>query len=318
MKKTIYKLIFFTLVSFSLTACVGNTNEQVTNSAYIVSSTNDLITNAPVANSTNESSNMKTSTEPTTPIKETTLTPEATSVLETTTIDLSSFSKESTEAVLPKTISTSSSYSTAYSKSEETKGRTVVYFGKTRKFDSVGVNWSSSDTSVATVDNNGNVTAWSEGIADIICTDNTGNLVDTFEIFTTTYNDGRNPAKDAPRATEKGPQEITDIFCNGCTSEMLKNEINTIRDLMAYLCHHKFYYNNNMPICATRSCWTWAVSGEAVLELGYGVCCDIANVASYLLQYDYEELGWIYTCGDGVGHVFNYVYEDGMYYVLCI
>ena len=61
--------------------------------------------------------------------------------------------------------------------------------------------------------------------------------------------------------------------------------------------------------------YTWAMTGQEFLTKESGVCCDVANLAAYLLQYDYEELGWIYHHGSGIGHVYNYVYEDGYYYI---
>ena len=83
---------------------------------------------------------------------------------------------------------------------------------------------------------------------------------------------------------------------------------------MKLIVTRKLYYDNNAPILADYG-YTWAMSAETFLTNDSGVCCDVANLATYLLQYDYEEIGWIYHHGKGIGHAYNYVYEDGYYYV---
>ena len=50
-----------------------------------------------------------------------------------------------------------------------------------------------------------------------------------------------------------------------------------------------------------------ATAREEFLTAKRRVCCDVANLATYLLQYNYEEIGWFYHHGKGIGHAYNFV-----------
>ena len=68
------------------------------------------------------------------------------------------------------------------------------------------------------------------------------------------------------------------------------------------------------PIMYNKN-WTWGLPGDTVIINGGGVSCDLANAAAYVLQYDYEDWGFIMVYGQ-YSHILNYFYEDGIYHLV--
>lgn len=61
------------------------------------------------------------------------------------------------------------------------------------------------------------------------------------------------------------------------------------------------------------------MSAKEVMQTGLGNCGSCANLANYMLEGDYEEVGYIdhtYYPGEGGGHVYNYFLYEGKYYVV--
>lgn len=65
--------------------------------------------------------------------------------------------------------------------------------------------------------------------------------------------------------------------------------------------------------------WHWNMDARTFLRKGRGGCGDCANLANYMLDGDYEEVGFIdhaYYPGFGGSHVYNYILFEGKYYIV--
>ena len=65
--------------------------------------------------------------------------------------------------------------------------------------------------------------------------------------------------------------------------------------------------------------WHWNMDAPTFIKKGRGGCGDCANLANYLLEDDYEEVGFIihaFYAGGGGGHVYNYFLYEGKYYIV--
>lgn len=186
-----------------------------------------------------------------------------------------------------------------------------VYFSQPRIFNGMedGVKWTSDNTEIAIVDQNGIVTAVDEGTTVIRCYDESGEETVKYNIYCTTANDGTDPVC---YTTELGEYELLDMY-DSRDAEYIQKRLCSIRDVMQFLEFAGYDYDMSAPILVHEK-FTWAMTGEQFLTSS-GVCCDVANFGAFALQNDYEELGFIFHCGYRVGHVYNYVYEDGFYYI---
>lgn len=165
------------------------------------------------------------------------------------------------------------------------------------------IKWISSDENILTIDVNGLAHPIKEGRVTITAECNS--YLKKYYVTITTFNNG----KDVKKYSAVEPL----TFHNG-DLEIVTNNINTITDLVQYLIDGMFYYNPYFPVIAMNK-FTWAADAEFVLETRQGVCCDIANLAHYLLKDDFEKAGFILETGTEYGHIYNYFFEDGYYYV---
>ncbi len=65
--------------------------------------------------------------------------------------------------------------------------------------------------------------------------------------------------------------------------------------------------------------WHYNLNAYQVMQTRTTNCGSAANLANYLLEGDYEEIGFIlhaYYIGDGGGHVYNYFKYQGKYYIV--
>ena len=192
----------------------------------------------------------------------------------------------------------------------------VLYLGKSRSLnvqDPAGYIWSSSDESIATVQN-GTVTGLKEGLVTITQKKD-NNRVNEWKFAVTTFNDGRQ----AELCYILGNEKIAEILApeNGIPSPAyLKQNINTIQDAISYFQLSGFERGDDLPLmCTDRSEWIWFVPGDFVLMENRGITEDIATAAAYLLGDDFEDHGYVYAFGAYYVTI-NWFYEDGYYYVL--
>ena len=102
--------------------------------------------------------------------------------------------------------------------------------------------------------------------------------------------------------------------------EAVRERVNTAADLLMYMlaaqtgdCHGCF--------CDEWDGYVWHtnLTAKDVMEQRLGNCGSCANLANYLLDGDYEEVGFInhaYYFGQGGGHVYNYILHEGKYYIV--
>lgn len=63
--------------------------------------------------------------------------------------------------------------------------------------------------------------------------------------------------------------------------------------------------------------WEHHKPGYDAVRTNEGCCATSANWLNYILDGDYEEVGYIATSQrDGSGHIFNYIFQDGWYYII--
>lgn len=102
--------------------------------------------------------------------------------------------------------------------------------------------------------------------------------------------------------------------------EAVRERVRTAADLLMYMlaaqtgdCHGCF--------CDEWDGYVWHtnLTAKDVMEQRLGNCGSCANLANYLLDGDYEEVGFInhaYYFGQGGGHVYNYILHEGQYYIV--
>lgn len=102
--------------------------------------------------------------------------------------------------------------------------------------------------------------------------------------------------------------------------ETVREKVKTAADLLMYMlaaktgdCHGCY--------CDEWDGYVWHtnLTAKDVMEQRLGNCGSCANLANYLLDGDYEEVGFInhaYYFGEGGGHVYNYILHEGEYYIV--
>lgn len=202
--------------------------------------------------------------------------------------------------VIDNEVDTASSLKTSYTDSVKDYDM-VVYFGHPRTLDGTA-QWTSEDISILSVNSNNEAAAWKEGTVKIT------NGTETRTVLCTTYNDDKE-YEFCSLSDEEIMELADDIVC----PEYIASKINTVRDLQRYFITAG-YSLKDIGINATHN-WTWAINPGSVVENRGGVCQDFVSFAVYMLQHDYEDVGVVYVCGEGVGYAYNYVYENGQYLI---
>lgn len=95
--------------------------------------------------------------------------------------------------------------------------------------------------------------------------------------------------------------------------EYYKKVVTNVSELSAFLINMQFEYGGNYYYCENG--WSTSLGAELSLWYGGGVCEDVAEVASYLLQNDYDDIGYILVNGM-YAHMYNYILQDDIYYVV--
>lgn len=102
--------------------------------------------------------------------------------------------------------------------------------------------------------------------------------------------------------------------------EQVKERVKTAADVLMYMLAAK------IGDCGGDRCkmiggkeWHYNLNAFEVMEQRLANCGASANLANYLLEGDYEEIGFIlhaYYIGDGGGHVYNYIRYEGSCYIV--
>ena len=104
------------------------------------------------------------------------------------------------------------------------------------------------------------------------------------------------------------------------TPEEVKDRVHTAGDLLLYMLAAKIGDNGGdrcMEIDGKQ--WHYNMNAFEVMQTHLGNCGSMANLANYLLEGDYDEIGFIehaYYIGNGGGHVYNYILYEGSYYIV--
>lgn len=102
--------------------------------------------------------------------------------------------------------------------------------------------------------------------------------------------------------------------------EEVKEKVKTAPDLLLYMLAARIGDNGGC-YCNQWGSYTWHTNytAQKVMQTKLGNCGSCANLANYLLEGDYEEIGFIlhaYYPGNGGGHVYNYIKYQGAYYIV--
>jgi len=98
--------------------------------------------------------------------------------------------------------------------------------------------------------------------------------------------------------------------------EKLKEKLNTLYAVIQYIQVADFRSaDDNIWIDEDGIGWEHHKPGEMAIITNEGCCATISNLMNFLLEGDYEEVGFIaYSQSDGGGHGFNYIKHNNLYY----
>jgi hypothetical protein len=105
----------------------------------------------------------------------------------------------------------------------------------------------------------------------------------------------------------------------GTSPENIKAKVKTAGDLFMYMLAARMLLidgDNKQNI--DGHVWHYNMPAYDTLAIDKGNCGRMANLANYLLEGDYEEVGFILHSwtGNSGGHVYNYIKYQGKYYIV--
>ena len=102
--------------------------------------------------------------------------------------------------------------------------------------------------------------------------------------------------------------------------ETVKKEISTIYDFVTFLKVKGFSGVSGEQRIKDKTNYydyRFNLKAEEVFKNNKGNCGAIANLARYILEDDYQEIGYLHTSRpDRSGHVINYFFKDNFYYLI--
>lgn len=151
-----------------------------------------------------------------------------------------------------------------------------------------------------------------QGVTKLKVYDANKKLLQEQRVLVTTFNDGKDVINTCNFDLEFSLWSYNDMR----SGEHWKNMVKTIADVSFCLQARQFIYDSQgecqLPFAGE---WQWTMYGEDLILQSKGVCLQAAQTACYLLAGDFEDWGLIYVFGNQ-GHVFNYFYEDGYFYIM--
>jgi len=107
-----------------------------------------------------------------------------------------------------------------------------------------------------------------------------------------------------------------EIEALGNDPERLKEKLNTLYEVIQYIQVAGFRSaDDNVRIDEEGISWEHHKPGEMAIITNEGCCATISNLLNFILEGDYEEVGFIaYSQSNGGGHVFNYIKHNNLYY----
>lgn len=135
--------------------------------------------------------------------------------------------------------------------------------------------------------------------------------------YVTTFNDSKDDIAQA-MTLQKVPMGA---FTDAEDIDYWKTAICTIQDMSYFLQARFFRYDFAREpelACIERQGnekqWVWEADANTIFNMNGGVCIQVAQLATYMLAGDYEDWGVVMISGNQ-GHIFNWFYEDGYYYL---
>lgn len=226
-----------------------------------------------------------------------------------------------TEAEIPYYVGREDKKATNFLK--KNKHDAVLYMGMplflTTAMDKDVYSVSVSDETVAKVEGN-ELVGLKQGVFTLTTYDKKGKKIEDIKYAVTTWNDSKTDIATAMSIADVN--EKTSVFEWGITKDLpyWRLACNTLMDVSFYFQARGFYYSGEgEPECnslngSPTEDWMYNNEVETVFEANKGVCLNAAQMAAYLLADDFED--WGVVCIDGMqGHIFNWYYEDGLYYI---
>lgn len=101
---------------------------------------------------------------------------------------------------------------------------------------------------------------------------------------------------------------------------VIREEIKTAGDLLMFMLAARITEGDGCYCTEVDShVWHWNMDTRTFLRKGRGGCGDCANLANYMLDGDYEDVGFMdhaYYPGFGGSHVYTYILHEGKYYIV--
>lgn len=100
---------------------------------------------------------------------------------------------------------------------------------------------------------------------------------------------------------------------------VVKDSIKTAGDMLMYMLAARILECKDRIMNISGYNWHYNLNAKQVMEQHVANCGSSANLANYLLEGDYDEVGIIlqaYYPGNGGGHVYNYFKYEGQYYIV--
>lgn len=101
--------------------------------------------------------------------------------------------------------------------------------------------------------------------------------------------------------------------------EEIKNKITTVSDLIQYMINVNYKsVSGDIQKKSGDYSWSYNIDGVTTLKANEGNCGATANLVNYILEGDYDEVGFIQFSADSGqgGHVYNYIKENNKYYFI--
>lgn len=102
--------------------------------------------------------------------------------------------------------------------------------------------------------------------------------------------------------------------------EVVQEKVKTAADVLMYMLAAKIADSHGCKCTQVNNHkWHWNMSAMEVMKNKLGNCGSCANLANYLLDGDYEEVGYMdqaYYPGNGGSHVYTYILHEGKYYII--
>lgn len=177
-----------------------------------------------------------------------------------------------------------------------------------------------SDESIAKIEDNALV-GYKQGTFSLICYDANMSVLNEKTYIVSTYNDSlEDISKHLSISTRSAENNYTTVDMRDV--HYCREAVSTIMDMSYLLQMRGFTYDFSKEPdfgalqydVTDETKWNWTADAETIFDMNGGVCIQVAQLATYMLADDFEDWGVVMIEGRQ-GHIFNWFFEDGKYYV---